>query len=150
MAPPTKEQITAVRAVLYKPSRLRQIDADVRSIDVLMNLNKPGHAPLWRVPATGNVSAAVKEASERCRRIAAAQRAMSREIAKLGLPAQDKRALRTALEEQATVWAIRGSVWADPGKPNVKAVVDRLTSHQRQAFEASSKVRPYLRRGGTG
>lgn len=150
MATPTKKQITAVRAILYRPSRLRQIAADARSIDVLMNLNQPGRAPLWLLPATGKVSGAVKEAAERCERIAAAHRAMSSEIARLALPAQDKRALRTALEEQATVWAIRGSAWAAPGKPNVRAVVDRLKSHQREAFEASSKVRPYLRRGGTG
>lgn len=152
MAPPTKAQISAVREVLYKRSRLRQIVADVRSIDVLMNLNnpnQPGRAPMWRVPATGRVSASVKEAAERCRRIATAHRAMSREISKLELPARDKRVLRTGLDEQAAVWEIRSSVWVAPGKPDVKTVVDRIKSRQRAAFEASHDVRAYLRPGKT-
>jgi len=144
---PSKKQIAAVRAVLYERKRLRQLLADLHSIDVLMGLHSADGAPVWVVSATGKPGSSLLEAVSRCRRVATAHRAMSSELGALSLPAADKQDLRSGLNEQATVWEVRARLWAATVKPDVTAALAQLKSHQAAAFRAAQKVSAYLRHG---
>jgi hypothetical protein len=98
-AKPTPAQIRAVRAVLYKRARLQRIVADLRSIDVLTNLDNPqvaGTAPTWFLEATGGLTTGMAEAANRCKRIGAAYREMARELTPVRMPPDDKADLRVA------------------------------------------------------
>jgi hypothetical protein len=150
MAKPTRKQIRAVRAVLYKRERLRRLLDDIHSIDVLMNLDNPAQpegAPLWVYPANGQIGEGVAEAVKRCRRVAGTLRDIREELAELDVPDRHKHYLRESLEDQAKVWVLRGEVWAATDNPNVETAVKRLASRQRAAFDKARKVRAYLRKG---
>jgi hypothetical protein len=145
---PTAAQIRAARAVIYRRDRLQRILADLRSIDVLTNLNNPAQprgAPSWFIEATGEISVAMTEAANRCKRIAAAHREVARDIAALRLPAADKADLRIAFNEYAIVWQRRGEIWGGKEKPDVDAAVAELKSHMTSAAKAAARVTPYLR-----
>jgi hypothetical protein len=147
---PTQAQIKAVRAVLYKRARLQRIVADLRSIDLLMNFDNPnvaGVAPSWFLEATGGLTTGVKEAASRCKRIGAAYREMSRELAPVRIPAADKSDLRLALAQQAIVWERRGTIWAEDSAPDAAAAAAELKSHMTSAVQAAARVAPYLRQG---
>ena len=145
MAKPTPNQIKAVRAVLYKPERVRRLRADAQSINVLMQLGKPDRGPLWTIPATGKPSSSVLEAVARCRRIAATLRATSSQLASLTLPAAHKRDLRTGVTELAASWDARADAWGEPGKPDVDAAVAKIAAHLKASARALGRVSAYLR-----
>lgn len=151
MAKPSKQQVKAVRAVLYQRARLRRLQADLSSIEVLMNLNNPSQpsgAPLWTIPATGQPSGALTEALDRSRRVVATLREMGAELGRLGdVPDGDRQALRTMLGEQAAAWEARALVWAAPGRPDVEAEVARIAAHQEKALRAQRRASRYLRAG---
>jgi hypothetical protein len=147
MAKPTDDQIKAVRAVLYKPERVRQLRAHANSIAVLMNLdnpNQPDQGPLWTIEATGKPSGAVMEAVARCRKIAGILRTTSGLLESLTLPPAHKRDLRTGLGELAATWDARAAAWAGAGKPDVEGEVAKISGHRAASAKALRRVSGYL------
>lgn len=147
MPTPPREQRAAVQAVIFERKRFRQLIADLRSIDVLMNLNNPnnpGGAPNWVIQATGELNTTITEAARRCKRVGAAYRAMSRDLADVELPARDKGRLRLALVEQAAAWEARGEIWGDPTAVDPDTAVRRIGRHTRAAAQAFAATRGYL------
>jgi hypothetical protein len=145
---PTQDQIKAVQAVLYKPQQVRQLRAHASSINVLMNIdnpNGPDKGPPWTIQATGQPSSRVIEAIARCRKIAESMRTMSRQLEALALPTAHRRDLRTGLTELAATWDARAAAWEAPGKPDVQALVGRISAHQKASAKALARVSAYLR-----
>jgi predicted nucleic acid-binding protein len=152
-----REEVKAVRQVLYDRGRLRKLHTEILSIDVEMNLNptakldpndirgRAGSGPSWVIPATGEVDRGVTEAARRCQKVAALLRETSRDLADVSFPRADKRALRTALEEHAKAWSTRGRIWAAPGRPDADAAVAEITRHHAAAIRSYERVKPYLR-----
>ncbi len=149
MAKPSKEQVRAVRDVIYDRQRLRQLAADAGSIDVIMNINNPNEpdgAPVWTIAATGDPSSAVLEAIRRCRRIAAQLREMRDDLNGVDIPGEDRSSLRDGLKELAAVWDTTADVWEAPGSPEVETAVESIESHREQAGRALRGVRRYLKK----
>lgn len=145
MAKATRAQRQAVRAVLFKRKRFRRLMSDRWSIDVLMHLNEGDEGqPEWVIEATGRQGSGVREAVERCRRVAGAYREMRRELMDVDLPANDRRQLLLGLAEEAATWEARARTWAARSKPEVDAAADRIEVHARAAARAYAKVRSYL------
>jgi hypothetical protein len=145
---PTTHQIRAVQKVLYKPARVRAVDADIQSIAVLMNVENPADdgAPPWLVLATGAQDPRIAEAVMRCRRIATTVRTVAGELAHLdGVPAADRAKLRTSLTEQAAGWDARADAWNAAGRPDVEATTAQIVQHFTAAAKAQRTVRRYLR-----
>jgi hypothetical protein len=152
-----RDEVKAVRKVLYDRTRLRKLYAEISSIDVEMNLDPEreldpndirgdaGSGPNWVIPATGQVDPGVTEAAKRCAKVAALLRQTSRDLADVSFPRADKRALRDALEEQAKAWSARGRIWAAPGRPDVQAAVKEINTHHAAAIKSYARVTKYLR-----
>jgi hypothetical protein len=146
---PTAQQVRSVQKVLYKPARMRSINADIQSIAVLMNVDNPGSdsAPPWVVEATGAPDPRIAEVVMRCRRIATAARAAAGELAHLeAVPAADRTKLRRSLTEQAAGWEARADAWEAPGRPDdVEGAAALISSHFAAAATAQRAVKRYFR-----
>lgn len=147
MTRPSRHDIRAVRAVLYKRDRLRKIQADMHSVEVLLNLAgpEPG-APRWVVESTGQVGSGVRLASERARRLAKTLRTIGAEIAELDIPDADQKVLRKVLNTDAALWDLRAKVWSDPDAPDETAVNAEFRTILTQGRAAVRKASPYLRK----
>jgi hypothetical protein len=147
---PAKADIQAVHAVLNKQPRARQLEADLKSINVLMQLTPTSQnaGPTWVYLHTGGPSSGVQEAAKRCGAIAAAQRAIADEIKQLPIPAADRQNLVAAITAEAASWDARGSTWAAKSKPDVTAAVNEISGHVRDAVAAATPVKAYLQGGG--
>jgi hypothetical protein len=147
---PTKSDLQAVHAVFNKQPRARQIEGDLKSINVLMQLTPSSQSggPTWYYLETGELGSAVKEAARRCRDVATSQRAMADEIKQLSIPADDRQNLVAALNAEAASWDARGAAWVANGKPNVAAAVNVIGGHLRDAVDAAKKVQAYLNGDG--
>jgi hypothetical protein len=147
---PAKADIQAVHAVLNKQPRARQLEADLKSINVLMQLtfSSQSGGPTWVYLHTGEPSSGVKEAARRCGSIAAAQRAMAAEIKQLSIPTGDRQSLVAAITAEAASWDARGATWAAKRKPDVTAAVDEISGHVRDAVAAAKPVKAYLQGDG--
>ena len=157
MSGPTKDQIKAVRAVLYDHAQLKLIAEDIQQINLLMNLAGPplpsndvriavGTGPRWVIPATGAVDPAVLDAVARCQKLAKRLQAIGDALADLDLPADDKHELTTAMHEQAQTWTARARLWGQAGKPSDPAgALATITAHQTASDAAVKKVTAYLR-----
>lgn len=151
-----RDEVRAVRRVLYDRQRLRGIFTHLESIDELMNLdpgnvlapNDPrvegGSGPYWFIPANGQLSPAVVEAAERCDKVAGLLLDTRRELSDVKFDGDDKRALRAALQEQAESWRERGKVWRAPGRPEVGVALDRIAKHDKESLRELKKVKEYL------
>jgi hypothetical protein len=147
---PLKADLQAVRAVFNKQPRARQLEADVNSINVLMQLTPSSQSggPTWYYLDSGKLGSAVKEAAMRCGDVATAQRAMSDEIRQLSIPAGDRQNLVAALKAEAASWDARGAAWVAAGKPDVSAAVNVISGHLRDAVDAAKQVKAYLQGDG--
>jgi hypothetical protein len=153
----------AVKKVLYKPDRIRQLVDHLSSIDVLMNLNpanfirtgdprvQAGAGPLWYVtpsdlyhPAKVKLSPEVIEAADRCDKIADLLLQTRDELAKVDLPARDKQSLHTALTESAQAMRARASAWRAPGRIDADRAAASIVAHERASQRAFQAALPYL------
>jgi hypothetical protein len=143
---PTKQQIKAVRAVLYKRSRLRQIYGNYRSIDVLLQIapTSVNDGPNWVIQHTGEVDPSVLDAAQRARQIASAMQSMASELGSVSLPGDDRQNLVAALNAQAAAWTARAGAWSVPNANGASAAVATIAAHEGAARDAASKVREYL------
>jgi hypothetical protein len=150
-------RIAAVQKVLYDPDRLRRLEGDLVTIDVMMNLDPStplqtndirgfaGSGPDWWIRGTGAPDPGVVEAVRRCDAVAARFLAIRAELGSVAFPAADKAHLRLALAELAASWTARGRAWrAGPGQ-NVEADVRAIERHLRASTVAFRKVRKYLK-----
>ena len=140
----TTEQKRAVRTVLFKRGRFRQLAADLRSIEVLMSLGDDATTAPNFLLANGAPSSNVARAVQRCRRIADAYRDMRSEVPDLDLPSTAKTKLRLALGEEAASWDARADVWEATGRGDPTADVETIQVHVRAALSAARSVRSYL------
>jgi hypothetical protein len=159
---PKKREIKAVRRVLYERERSRKMLDEARSIVVLMNFNyrgsipqddirvTAGAGPIWFVPSTGAVDPGVLEAADRCRRIAAMLRDTRRELKGVDFNADDKRALREGLEQQAQALVKRAKAWTSPAVGNSDAVARDINRHDAAAANAYKEVFEYLDKNAFG
>jgi hypothetical protein len=148
MASPTRAQKAAVRAVVYKPARVRKIKADYGSILILMNIrnfDNPDSGPPWIVPDTGAQPFSLRESIRRCRAIATTLRATADDLGDVDIPDADRVNLRTALNQTAAAWDARAVAWSSALSPGADAAVARIGNHQDKAYRAMVKVRQYLR-----
>ena len=144
---PTKGEIVAAQKVLYRRGRLREMKDDVNSISVLMRIapgSQPGVGPDFIIPATGAPGPGVKESIRRCRKIARNLREIAADLKDVKIPKADRKNLRAMVKEEATAWEIRADAWADPKRPDVEAVVKRISRHMRGAVDAATEVKVYL------
>jgi hypothetical protein len=151
----TKRDIRAVRKVLYDDRRVEKITTETDSIVTLMNLDpgqaipsddprvSPGTGPLWYIPNTGAISPAVREAADRCDRIARIFNAMAREIAGLDIDRSDRRRIRDALKQVGKAWTKRGALWRDKGRPT-STELREIVDHEKAAGELFKRVDAYL------
>jgi hypothetical protein len=152
----SNREIRAVRKVLYDRRRLRKLDAHLTSIDVLMNFDPnatlppddirvaPGAGPTWFIPGTGELNSGVREAAQRCDRVAGLLREIRRELADVSFDGADKRHLRGALEAQAKAFSARGRLWGAPGRPDAEAGAPEIVGHEAEALRHFKRVKPYL------
>jgi hypothetical protein len=152
----SNREIRAVRKVLYNHRRLRKLDSHLTSIDVLMNFNvnatlppddvrvAPGAGPTWFIPATGELNSGVREAAERCDRVAGLLREIRRELAGVRFDGADKRHLRGALEAQAKAFSARSRIWGAPERPDAEAQAREIVRHEADALRNFKRVKPYL------
>lgn len=151
-----RDEVREVRRVLYDRRRMRRMFTQLESIDELMNLDpanvlppddprvQGGSGPSWFIPANGQLSPAVIEASERCDKVADVLLDTRRELAGVRFDDDDKRALRAALKQQAKAWQERGKVWRAPGRPEVEVSLDRIARHEKESVKELKKVKEYL------
>jgi hypothetical protein len=150
-----------VKKVLYKPSRVRELDAHFSSIDKLMNLDSlsrrsgaarggPGSGPDWFIPHTTELSPIVIEAADRCDKIADLLLETSAELAGVDFPARDKQQLRTALKEAASAMRVRAAAWRAPGKVDVQGTMARIAGHERASARAFQNSLLYLHKVDIG
>jgi len=151
-----RDEVRAVRRVLYDRQRMQRMFIHLESIDELMNLDpgnvlqpddprvQGGSGPLWFIPANGQLSPAVVDAAERCDKIADILLATRRELARVDFDGADKRVMRAALQEQARSWQERAKVWRAPGRPDVAASLDRIAEHEKESVRKLKKVDEYL------
>lgn len=154
----SRREIKAVRKVLYKHARLREMLDEVRSIDVLMNtggkvelapddVRVAGGGPRWVVGEVDPIlDPGVAEAADRCRRLAKLLRETSRELKDVEFDAADKRELRNALEAHARAWIARGDAWRTLPAPDIRDAVKEIGRHDGEAIRSYAKVDPYLDR----
>lgn len=155
----TKREIKAVRRVLYKRERLRAMVAEVTSIDVLMNTGGkvvldpddariPGGGPRWLVGDDEEkaLDPSVAEAADRCDRLAKLLRETRSALKEVEFDSADKRELRNALEAHARAWVARGDAWRTLPAPDVKAAVNEISRHDKEAIRSYAKVDDYLDR----
>jgi hypothetical protein len=147
---PSDQDVKAVRAVLHQQPRLRQLEADLKSIDVLMRVASSSEVqgPAWFYLASGELSSSVKEAARRCHAVAATQLAVADDLHRLSIPQDDRQNLVTLFRSDAAAWDARGTAWAAPGKPDVGAITRQIAAHQRDALAAAKQVKAYLRDDG--
>jgi hypothetical protein len=152
-------RVTAVQKVLYEPTRLRHLEDDLVTIDVMLNADPTvplqpndirgfaGSGPDWWIRGTGALDPGVVEAARRCDRIAARFLTIRRELGPVAFPAADKAQLRLGLAELAASWTARGRAWrAGPGQ-SVEAEIGAIERHLRSSAVAFRKVRKYLKSG---
>lgn len=144
MTKPPRKHRAAVRAVMLERKRFRQLVADVKSIDVLMQLNDPNAAPSFVIQATGAPTTGVTEAARLCERVGKAYRAMGSDLADVDLPDKAKRRLRLALAEQAAAWETRGEIWGAAETVDPDAALRRIDQHTRAAAQGFAATRRYL------
>jgi hypothetical protein len=154
---PSRDDIRAVREVLYDRDFRNRLKTELNSIVLLMNLDpgeaipsddprvEPGAGPLWFVPATGALDPAVAEAADRCDRIAEILMKARRQVGDLEIDGGDKTHLREALNQQAKSWRVRGRLWRDPGAPDAEAGADEIFDHERKAVQSLKKASDYLK-----
>ncbi len=151
----TEREVKAVRRVLYNRGRMRLLLTEVRSIDVLMNLDPyaslspddtrvaAGSGPHWFL-SSGEVDPGVLEAASRCQRVAALLRDTRRELKDVDFDRADKRELRNALEEHAKAWIARADAWSRPGSPDVATMGAAINSHDAASLRSYHRVDAYL------
>ncbi len=158
MPKPTATQIKAVRAVLYQPQRVKDLNRLQANLAVVMNLNPeanlgdgdvrnpPGSGPQWYIPATGAIDDNITLAAGFCDQIAAILLKTRADLAKVDIPAADRTNLRTALGEEAASWSARGRVWKRPGQPaDPGTAVAEISTHFTAAVAAAKHVSHYYR-----
>ena len=135
------DEIQAVRAVLYDPSRSRQIADHLARIDTLLPFG--GKGPRF-YDRHGRVSTAARSAASRADAIAGLLRASSAELGQVSFAAADRLHLQAALDEQAGAWAARATAWRAPGKPDARRTAGRVGDHERAAARNLRHVEHYL------
>ena len=154
MSAPTKPQIAQVRAILYKPSIVRQISDDLSSINVLLGVaayTPSGSGPVWIIPHTGKVDSGITEAVTRALRTASTLRQMAHQISGLSIPAADRTNLVKFLDSRASAWTARAHVWAQttPLSSNkIKSILSTIGGYESVAVAAAKKVSAYLTGNG--
>jgi hypothetical protein len=153
MAKPTKKELKAVHAVLYKRSRLQTVSEHIHNIDVLMSplQGKTGErGPAW-YNGNGTVDGPQLDAAAECRSLAKILLEIRSELANVKFDKHDRQQLMKALKLQADAWTARAGVYANPNPPDplhngVKQIVQSLAAHQRDCLEASLPVLHYLKK----
>ena len=153
MAKPTKKELKAVHAVLYKRTRLQTISDHINNIDVDMNPkqgNTGERGPGWYY-SNGKVDGSQLDAAKQCRSLARILLEIRSELANVKFDKHDRQQLMKALKLQADAWTARAKVYSDPTPPDelhneVKRIVQSLAAHQRACLEASLPVLHYLKR----
>jgi hypothetical protein len=151
---PTKPQIAQVRAILYKPSIVRQISDDLSSINVLLGVaasTPSGSGPVWIIPDTGKVDSGITEAVARARRTASTLGQMAHQISGLSVPAADRTNLVKFLDSRALAWTARANVWAQTtplSSDKIKSILSTIGAYESVAVAAAKKVSAYLTGNG--
>ena len=155
---PTHAQVRQVRKVLYGRKRLKRFAVLADEIDIDMNLDYRHHipdddvrvtaggGPRWIYPSNGRIELSVREAAERCERIADLLREMRSDIGELSIPRRDRRRLRRGLKANAQAWEARARIWRRQSKPDVKSDTAEIAGHLRDGQRAFRKVKRYLKR----
>ena len=153
MAKPTKKQLKAVHAVLYKRRRLQSISRHIRNIDVLMNPKQGDtglRGPDW-YNSDGTVDIAQLDAAKECRSLASLLLQIHDELASVNFDKHDRQRLMHALKLQADAWTARALVYSNPHPPDprhngAERIAESLAAHQRACLEASLPVLQYLKK----
>jgi hypothetical protein len=154
MSAPTKPQIAQVRAILYKPSIVRQISDDLSSINVLLGVSPStpsGSGPVWVIPDTGKAGSSITEAVTRAHRTASTLRQMAHQISSLSIPAADRTNLVRFLDSRASAWTARADVWAQVtplSSDKIKSILSTIGGYESVAVAAAKKVSAYLTGNG--
>ncbi len=153
MAKPTKKELKAVHAVLYKRTRLQKISDHIHNIDVFMSPlqgNTGVRGPEW-YNSNGTVDGPQLDAATQCRGLAKILLEIHGELANVKFDKHDRQQLMKALRHQADAWTARADVYSNPNPPDplhngVKQVVQSLAAHQRACLDASLPVLHYLKK----
>ena len=140
-----RAEIRAVREVIYDRDTVRQLNTHMSSIETLMRLDDEG--PSWVIPATGQPTAAVKDAADRCDKVAKILRKLREGLADVDFDAEDKVRLRRGYRELAAAWARRGEVWRAPEGPDVEREVEVIADLEQAALREFKRVAEYFEEG---
>lgn len=141
----SRDEIRAVRKVIYDRDLRRKLNTQLDSIRVLMKVDDEG--PTWVYPANGQPTVAVLDAAERCDKIAALLRKTRRRLADVDIDRSDKSRLRDGFAQLAQAWERRGAVWRAPSKPDVEAEAAAIAEHERAAFRKFKRAPEYFEDG---
>jgi hypothetical protein len=156
--PVDRKQVAAVQRVLYDRTRLRRLGVELSSIDALMNFDpartlQPGDArvqagagPQWYLPGTGQLDPTVREAADRCDKVASLLLEMRAALGHVAFPAAHRRHLQAGIAAQAAFWKARGAAWRAPQPPvDAEAAATAVVAHVQTAAREFQPVRRYLR-----
>ena len=145
--PPTKQQISAVRAVLYDHQNVTSLQGDIQSINVLFN-HTDGSPFQWTYPDTGTVTDDVIQAAQFARSVAKTLTKMSGQIGDLDdIPSDDQHHLVAALIAEAAAWTARSTAWLsnEVSSDATAQQAQTIHNHEVDVATAAKKVRAYFK-----
>lgn len=149
--------IDRARSVIYDPDRMKRLKTELSSIELLMNFDpgnasgfgpndprvEPGAGPSWFIPATGKLSTSVREAADRCDKVADQLLSTRRRLGDLNIDGSDRQDLRQGFKHLANAWRERGELWRDPDGAK-RSSANRIIAEEKQAFQEFKRVKEYF------